>query len=239
MRILVAEDEKPLNRMVCDYLQALGWETSSTYNGLDTLDLFRQQEPDFIILDIMMPGMDGLDVARRIRETSNVPLIFLTALAEEGDKLIGLEMGADDYMTKPFSLKELAARIRTVKRRSDFGNSMAQQANPQIQCDALKLDPIRRQVHLNDREVELTATQFDILYGFMRQPGRVFRRSEIVLFFQDYTWEGYDRTVDVHIKNIRKQIETDPEKPRYLETVRGVGYKLADIHSSDFPETEK
>jgi two-component system OmpR family response regulator len=175
----------------------------------------------------MIPGLDGLDVMRRIRETSNVPVIFITAMAEEADKLIGLELGADDYITKPFSLKEMAARIRTVMRR-------VQGPRDEIEVPAvltvrdLVLDPERRSVSRGGALLDLTAVQFDILHGFMRHPGRVFNRTEILEFFQDHAWEGYERTIDVHIKNIRKALEPDRNYPIYLETVRGVGYRVSD-----------
>ncbi len=227
MTILVVEDEIQLNKMIRDYLETLGWAAIGAGSGTEALELFRSETPDFILLDIMIPGLDGLDVMRRIRETSNVPVIFITAMAEEADKLIGLELGADDYITKPFSLKEMAARIRTVMRR-------VQGPRDEIEVPAvltvrdLVLDPERRSVSRGGALLDLTAVQFDILHGFMRHPGRVFNRTEILEFFQDHAWEGYERTIDVHIKNIRKALEPDRNYPIYLETVRGVGYRVSD-----------
>ena len=230
MTILVVEDESQLNKMIRDYLETLGWAAISAESGPEALDLFRSESPDFILLDVMMPGLDGLDVMRRIRETSTVPVIFITAMAEESDKLIGLELGADDYITKPFSLKEMAARIRTVMRRVKGPEETVESPVVLIVRD-IEIDPERRSVRRSGVLLDLTAVQFDILHGFMRHPGRVFSRTEILEFFQDHAWEGYERTIDVHIKNIRKALEPDRDNPIYLETVRGVGYRLSDTVS--------
>ena len=230
MTILVVEDESQLNKMIRDYLETLGWAAISAESGPEALDLFRSESPDFILLDVMMPGLDGLDVMRRIRETSTVPVIFITAMAEESDKLIGLELGADDYITKPFSLKEMAARIRTVMRRV-MGPEETVESPVVLIVRDIEIDPERRSVRRSGVLLDLTAVQFDILHGFMRHPGRVFSRTEILEFFQDHAWEGYERTIDVHIKNIRKALEPDRDNPIYLETVRGVGYRLSDTVS--------
>lgn len=225
MTILVVEDEKQLNQMMQDYLESLGWKSFSAENGVAALEIFRTEKLDFILLDIMIPGLDGLDVMRRIREHSDVPIILITALAEESDKLIGLELGADDYITKPFSLKEMAARIRTVMRRATQPEH-SENSNDVLSIGDLVLDSGQRIVRRGELALELTAVQFDILQGFMRQPGRVFSRSEILAFFHENVWEGYERTIDVHIKNIRKVLEPHRDKPRYLQTIRGVGYRL-------------
>ena len=230
MTILVVEDESQLNKMIRDYLETLGWAAISAESGPEALDLFRSESPDFILLDVMIPGLDGLDVMRRIRETSTVPVIFITAMAEESDKLIGLELGADDYITKPFSLKEMAARIRTVMRRV-MGPEETVESPAVLIVRDIEIDPERRSVRRSGVLLDLTAVQFDILHGFMRHPGRVFSRTEILEFFQDHAWEGYERTIDVHIKNIRKALEPDRDNPIYLETVRGVGYRLSDTVS--------
>lgn len=232
MTILVVEDEKQLNKMIRDYLETLGWAAIGAETGPEALEMFRDESPDFILLDVMIPGLDGLDVMRRIRESSDVPVIFLTAMAEEADKLIGLELGADDYITKPFSLKEMAARIRTVMRR--VSGPVEETTAPDIlSIRDLVLDPERRTVTRSGIILDLTAVQFDILHGFMGHPGRVFNRTEILEFFQDHAWEGYERTIDVHIKNIRKSLEPDRNHPVYLETVRGVGYRLSDVSLAD------
>jgi len=228
MTILVVEDESQLNKMIRDYLETLGWAALAAETGMEALDLFRSESPDFILLDIMIPGLDGLDVMRRIRESSDIPIILITAMAEEADKLIGLELGADDYITKPFSLKEMAARIRTVMRRVK-GSGDSENPGPAIlSVRDIELDPQRRTVKRSGSLLDLTAVQFDILHGFMRHPGRVFSRTEILEFFQDHAWDGYERTIDVHIKNIRKSLEPDRDNPRYLQTVRSVGYRFSE-----------
>ncbi|MDF1566825.1 MAG: response regulator transcription factor [Spirochaetaceae bacterium] len=231
MTILVVEDEVQLNLMIRDYLETLGWSALGAESGTEALEMFRTSEPDFILLDVMMPGLDGLDVIRRIREVSQVPIILLTAMVEESDKLIGLELGADDYITKPFSLKEVAARIRTVMRRVKI-HETGEPESPVIVNGDLTLDAEKRIVRRDGRVLNFTSVQFDILHGFMREPGRVFTRPEILEFFQDMAWDGYERTIDVHIKNIRKEMEPDRDHPRYLQTVRGVGYRLAEAADS-------
>ncbi len=228
MTILVVEDEVQLNKMIRDYLETLGWAAVGAESGPDALELFRSETPDFILLDIMIPGLDGLDVMRRIREDSDVPIILITAMAEEADKLIGLELGADDYITKPFSLKEMAARIRTVMRRVRGADDVPSSETAILSIREIELDSERRTVRRSGQLLDLTAVQFDILHGFMRYPGRVFSRTEILEFFQDHAWEGYERTIDVHIKNIRKSLEPDRDHPQYLQTVRSVGYRFSE-----------
>jgi DNA-binding response OmpR family regulator len=228
MTILVVEDEKQLNKMIRDYLETLGWAAVSAESGMEALDLFHLESPDFILLDIMIPGLDGLDVMRRIRESSDIPIILITAMAEEADKLIGLELGADDYITKPFSLKEMAARIRAVMRRVKGAGDDADTGPAVLSVRDVELDPERRTVKRSGIPLDLTAVQFDILHGFMQQPGRVFSRTEILGFFQDHAWDGYERTIDVHIKNIRKSLEPDRENPQYLQTIRSVGYRFSE-----------
>ena len=228
MTILVVEDEVQLNKMIRDYLETLGWSAIGAETGVDALELFRSETPDFILLDIMIPGLDGLDVMRRIREDSDVPIILITAMAEEADKLIGLELGADDYITKPFSLKEMAARIRTVMRRVRGADDAPSSETAILSIREIELDSERRTVRRSGQLLDLTAVQFDILHGFMRYPGRVFSRTEILEFFQDHAWEGYERTIDVHIKNIRKSLEPDRDHPIYLQTVRSVGYRFSE-----------
>jgi len=229
MTILIVEDEEGLNKILCDYLESLGWQTISARNGLDALDSFRENSVDFVLLDIMIPGLDGLEVIRRIRADSHTPVIFITAMAEESDKLIGLELGADDYITKPFSLREMAARIRSVMRRA------AAETNEQnsLRILNLELDTRRRRVSFSGCALDLTTVQFDILHGFMRNPGRVFSRAEIMEFFQNQAWDGYERTIDVHIKNIRKSIVVAGGQPGFIQTVRGIGYRLQDETTGD------
>jgi DNA-binding response OmpR family regulator len=222
--ILVVEDERGLNRMISDYLEALGFAMASSFDGPDAVKKTKDLSPVLVLLDLSLPGLDGLEVARRIREFSHVALIMLTARTDEGDKLVGLEVGADDYITKPFSMKELAARIRAVLRRTHPAPEMAA---PISHLD-LSIDPERRKATRAGVLLTLTAVQFDILTLFLHHPGRVFSRLQILEDVQGISNEGYERTIDVHIKNLRKAIEPDPVHPRYLLTVWGVGYKLAE-----------
>ncbi len=226
--ILVVEDERKLNTMIADYLKALEYGVVSAYNGIDAVKLFREHGPDLVVLDLMLPGIDGIDVIRKIRESSSTPIIMLTARAEETDKLMGLDSGADDYMTKPFSMKELAARIRAVLRRvEDRGRAPGREGSV-LSLGHLVMDVSKRSVTKRGEVLKLTSLQFDILKYFMEQPGRVITRGDILEEIQEYGSEGYERTVDVHIKNIRKIIEDNPGEPEFILTVWGVGYKLAE-----------
>ena len=228
--ILVTEDEIEMNRMICDYLEAVGYKTISALDGQEALEKFRQQEPALVVLDVMMPKLDGIDVTRRIRTTSTVPIIMLTARAEEGDKLMGLEIGADDYMTKPFSMKELAARIRAILRRAqnfEQKEAVAKEENKEpLEEGELLLDRLKMTLYKAEKPITLTAVQYALLEKMMTFPGRVFTRMDLLNSFQEDPWEGYDRTIDVHIKNLRKLIETDPSHPEFIETVWGVGYRF-------------
>ena len=226
--ILVVEDERKLNTMIADYLKALEYEVVSAYNGIDAVKLFREHGPDLVVLDLMLPGIDGIDVTRKIRETASTPIIMLTARAEEMDKLMGLDSGADDYMTKPFSMKELAARIRAVLRRTTNQGRAPGQEEPVLSLGPISMDVLKRSVKKRGEELKLTSVQFDILKYFLERPGRVITRGDILEEIQEYGFEGYERTVDVHIKNIRKNIEDNPGEPEFILTVWGVGYKLAE-----------
>ena len=226
-KILVVEDERKLNNMITDYLEAVGFETSAAYDGLSALKMIKENPPEFVILDIMLPGVDGMDVLRRIRETLDIPVIMLTARSEEADKLMGLELGADDYMTKPFSLKELSARIRAVERRYAHGGPGFRKEESLTHGD-LKLDQEKRVLTRDGQKIPVTSVQFDLMAAFLRNPGRVFTRMDLLNVFQDDAYEGYERTIDVHIKNIRKALERDPSHPEYIQTVWRVGYKLAE-----------
>jgi DNA-binding response OmpR family regulator len=179
-------------------------------------------------MDIMMPVLDGIDVLREIRKESRVPVIMVTAKAEEGDKVLGLELGADDYITKPFSMKEMAARVRAVLRRAEPDNSPVDtNAEPEfLALRELSMDPSKMRVEIRGGAVEMTAAQFHILYKMLRSPGRVYSRMDLLNSFQEDPYEGYERSIDVHIKNIRKLIEEDPSHPEYIQTVWGVGYKM-------------
>ena len=225
-KILVVEDEKKINAMISDYLTALDYEVSSAFDGISALRIYRDFSPDLIVLDLMLPGIDGLDITRKIREEAGTPIIMLTARAEESDKLIGLELGADDYLTKPFSMKELAARIRAVLRRTR--GSAVTSGNAPVSHIGILLDPEKRLVIRDGRQIPLTSVQFDILSLMIRYPGRVFTRMDILNAIQEIGFEGYERTIDVHIKNIRKALEPEPSSPVYILTVWGVGYKIAE-----------
>jgi DNA-binding response OmpR family regulator len=194
-RILVAEDETGINEMVCDYLEALGFETLAAFDGIEALKLFRKESPDLVLLDIMMPRLDGTEVLREIRKDSDVPVLMVTARSGEGDTVLGLELGADDYIAKPFSMKELAARIRTVLRRArpaEESGGADEGAGEVISLGELRIDSSRRSVHIGGQAVDLTAAQFGILLKMLRSPGRVFNRMELLNAFQEDPYEGYE-----------------------------------------------
>ncbi len=222
-KILVVEDEVKLTRLIADYLEAAGFQVLKAYTGKEAMAIFRHEKPDLVILDLMLPELDGFEVARIIRRESSTPIIMLTARVEEGDRILGLEIGADDYITKPFSPRELVARVRAVLRRArgDFPALT-------LKVGEIEIDPQKRTVTVAGKPVELTPTEFEILSLLARYPGKVFTRLEILEKIQPYGYEGYERTVDVHIKNLRKKIEPDPKNPRYILTVYGVGYKMAE-----------
>ncbi len=223
--ILVVDDEPKIVKAVRAYLESAGFRVVVAENGQMALTVFRHEKPALVILDLGLPGMDGLDVARTIRRDSNIPVIMLTARVDEADKLIGLELGADDYVTKPFSPRELVARVRAVLRRA--GAEREQAPLPIVSGD-VKIDLERRLVTVSGLTVELTPTEFDLLVVLARHPGRVFTRLELLDRVQGYAFEGYERTVDAHIKNLRQKIEPDPKEPRYLLTVYGVGYRFGE-----------
>ncbi|MBI9097402.1 MAG: response regulator transcription factor [Spirochaetaceae bacterium] len=229
-KILVVDDEEKIRKMICDYLEAVGYETVTAVDGIDAITQSAIENPDLVVLDIMMPGLDGLDCTRRIREKSPVPIIMVTAKAEEADKLIGLEVGADDYLVKPFSLKELAARIRAVLRRTDSFSQSGKGEKPTdiISHRDIVLNVEKMSVHRDGKKLELTSVQFEIFKLLISNPGRVFTRMQLLNAFQENAFEGYERTIDVHIKNIRKVVEPIPSKPVYIETVWGTGYRFSE-----------
>jgi DNA-binding response OmpR family regulator len=223
--ILVVDDEPKIIKTVQAYLENAGFRVVTAEDGQMALTVFRHEKPALVILDLGLPGMDGLDVARRLHRDTNVPLIMLTARVDETDRLIGLELGADDYVTKPFSPRELVARVRAVLRRT---GAEREQAPPPITVGDLNIDLERRQVTIAGQAVELTPTEFDLLVVLARHPGRVFTRLELLDRVQGYAFEGYERTVDAHVKNLRHKIEPDPKQPRYVLTVYGVGYRFGE-----------
>jgi two-component system alkaline phosphatase synthesis response regulator PhoP len=232
--ILVVDDEKRLVQLVRDYLEAAGFRVVTAHDGKMALAQFRYERPDLVVLDLNLPGMDGLDVARAIRQSNqglprNTPIIMLTARIEETDRIVGLELGADDYVPKPFSPRELVARVRAVLRRA---RGEAPAAAP-IRAGDLVIDPDKRSVtreggDLDRQAIDLTTTEFDLLLVLARTPGRVFSRMELLDRVQGTAFEGFERTIDVHIKNLRKKIEPDPRHPRYILTVYGAGYRFAE-----------
>jgi two-component system alkaline phosphatase synthesis response regulator PhoP len=223
-RILVVDDEPKIVQLVRDYLERAGFAVSTARDGNEALMRARSERPDLIVLDLGLPGLDGLDVTRRLRRDSGVPIIMLTARHEETDKVVGLELGADDYVTKPFSPRELAARVRAVLRRH------TQVADAELlRAGDLTLDVPRLRVEVSGSPVSLTATEFQLLAALARQPGRIFTRSQLLDAIHGVAFESYERAIDAHVKNIRRKIEPDPRMPRYLLTVYGVGYRLADV----------
>jgi DNA-binding response OmpR family regulator len=224
--ILVVDDEAKIVKLVCDYLERAGFGVRVAADGKSALSLARTEKPDLVILDLGLPHMDGLDVTRELRRISNVPIIMLTARAEESDKLIGLELGADDYITKPFSPKELVARVRVVFRRIESYSA----ASPEIiRAGDLTLDVPRMRVTARERELEeLTPSEFALLAAMARSPGRVFTRAQLLDALHGVAFESYERAIDAHIKNIRHKIEPNPPEPRYILTVYGVGYRFTD-----------
>jgi DNA-binding response OmpR family regulator len=224
--ILVVDDEPKIVQLVRDYLERAGFRVLAASNGKAALAVTHSEKPDLIVLDLGLPEMDGLDVTRSLRRDSNVPIIMLTARSEETDKLIGLELGADDYLTKPFSPKELVARVRVVFRRIE---NYSEATTETIRAADLTLDVPRMRVSATDRELEeLTPTEFELLAALARHPGRVFTRAQLLNAVHGVAFESYERAIDAHIKNIRHKIERKPGEPCYILTVYGVGYKFAD-----------
>jgi DNA-binding response OmpR family regulator len=226
--ILVVDDEFKIVQIARDYLEHAGFSVLTAGDGKSALAAARSAKPDVVILDLGLPEMDGLDVARALRKDSDVPIIMLTARGEETDKLVGLELGADDYITKPFSPKELVARVRTLLRRVDA--ALANASAEIIRAADLTLDVPRMRVTVGDeaREVDLTATEFQLLATLAREPGRIFTRAQLLDALHGIAFESYERAIDAHIKNIRRKIEPNPRQPRYILMVYGVGYKFAD-----------
>lgn len=222
--ILVVDDEPQIVRVLRAYLERAGMSVIVAHDGREALRLARQEQPAAIILDLMLPGMDGLDVCRAIRRESNVPILMLTARVEEADTLVGLELGADDYVTKPFSPREVVARVRALLRRAQA--SAAAGHEEVLTAGALRLDPARRTVQVGERAVELTPSEFDILRLLLSAPGRVFSRGQLLEAAQGSAYEGYERSIDTHIKNLRHKLGDSPRRPEYIQTVHGVGYKM-------------
>jgi two-component system alkaline phosphatase synthesis response regulator PhoP len=223
-RVLVVDDDVKTVELVKLYLDRDGYRVLTAYDGIEALRLAREGHPDLIVLDLMLPGMDGLEVCRILRNESDVPIIMLTAMTTDQDKLNGLELGADDYMTKPFSPRELAARVRTVLRRLPGERGPAQVRHRELIVDFRK-----HEATLADKPVPLTSVEFRLLGVFVKEPGRVFSRAQLIEQALGPDFEGFDRTIDVHILNLRRKLEPDPTHPTYIKTVYGVGYKLSEV----------
>ena len=221
--VLVVEDELKIARLVRDYLTEAGYHVALANDGRSGLAAVRSERPDLVILDIGLPGMDGYDVTRAIRSSSATPIIMLTARNEETDRVIGLELGADDYVVKPFSPRELVARVKAVLRRSSGALP-----TELIRADDLIIDIAKRSVERDDERIELTTSEFEILRHMASQPGRVFTRGQLLEAVRGVSFESYERSIDAHVKNIRKKLEPDPRHPRYITTIHGVGYRFGD-----------
>jgi DNA-binding response OmpR family regulator len=223
-RILVIDDEPKIVEICQDYLVKAGFEVAHAYDGPTGLAMAQRSRPDLVVLDLMLPEMDGLDVCRELRHESNVPIIMLTARVEEADKLIGLELGADDYMTKPFSPRELVARVRTVLRRG-IGSPLAEV----IRAGDLTLDRGHYSACFPDREVQLTPTEFELLATLASQPGRIFSRAQLLIATRGVAFESYERAIDSHIRNLRRKIEPPDGSANHIITVHGAGYKFVEV----------
>jgi len=222
--VLVVDDEPKIAQLARDYLEHAGFAVLTAGDGPSALQSARTRHPDLIVLDLGLPGLDGLEVMRSIRASGTTPIVVLTARDTELDKLLGLELGADDYVTKPFSPRELVARVRAVLRRSERAVEPAER----IEVGELALDVPRLRTTVTGRSVELTATEFQLLATMAREPGRVFTRSQLLDAVHGVAFESYERAIDAHIKNIRRKLEPDPARPRYVQTVYGVGYRVAE-----------
>jgi DNA-binding response OmpR family regulator len=223
--VLVVDDEPEIVRLVRDYLERAGFAVATAGDGEAALHSAQRIRPDIVVLDLGLPGTDGLDVARALRRQGELPIIMLTARSDEADRVAGLELGADDYVAKPFSPRELVARVRAVLRRTDSARS---QGDVVRAGEGLVLDAARMEASVDGRSVELTATEFALLLHMARQPGRVFTRAQLLDAVHGVAVESYERAIDAHVKNIRRKIEADPHAPRRLLTVFGVGYRIAE-----------
>lgn len=222
--VLVVEDEPAIAQIAGDYLRHAGFGVVTAGDGLQALAVARERRPDLVVLDLGLPRLDGIEVARRLRSESSIPIIMLTARVEESDRLRGLELGADDYVTKPFSPRELVARVRAVLRRAEHGAG----SEDVLRRSDLTIDLSRLTVTRGRTPIELTATEIQLLATIARQPGRVFTRTQLLDAVRGTDVESFERAIDAHVKNIRRKLERDSRNPRYLLTVYGIGYKFAD-----------
>jgi DNA-binding response OmpR family regulator len=224
--ILVVDDDPKIVEIVSLYLKREGYRVLAAYDGRQALEMAREKRPDLIVLDLMLPGLDGMDVCRLLRDESDVPILMLTARASDEDKLRGFDVGADDYLTKPFNPRELVARVRAILRRAES----EEEPPKDMRFGDLEINVMRHEVRLRGSPVNLTPTEFRILTTMAQEPGRAFSRVELLERAFGYDYEGLERTVDVHIMNIRRKIEPEPRRPRYIVTVPGVGYRFEGEH---------
>jgi DNA-binding response OmpR family regulator len=222
-RILVVEDDMQISRTLRDYLEVAGYDVTVVGDGSAAIASFRGDHPDLMVLDLGLPSVDGLDVAREVRRAATTPIIMLTARGEESDRIVGLELGADDYLVKPFSPKELVARVRAVLRRT--GGTVGAEV---LRASDVEVDLPKMRAKVAGRGVDLTPTEFQLLATLIRVPGRVFTRSQLQDALHGVSIESYDRAIDTHVKNLRRKIEPEPARPRYVLTVHGVGYRFTD-----------
>jgi two-component system alkaline phosphatase synthesis response regulator PhoP len=223
-KILVVDDDVKTVELVKLYLNRDGYRVLTAYDGVEALRLAQERHPDLIVLDLMLPGIDGLEICRTIRAESDVPIIMLTAMTTDQDRLTGLDLGADDYVTKPFSPRELAARVRAVLRRLP-----GERGPEKIEHGELTIDFLKHEAFLADKPLNLTPVEFKLLGVLAKEPGRVFNRAQIIEKALGYDFDGFDRTIDVHILKLRRKLEPDPRHPRYIKTVYGAGYKLLEV----------
>ena len=223
-RVLVVDDDEKTVELVKLYLNRDGYRVLTAYDGNEALRIARGGHPDLIVLDLMLPGINGLQICRTLRAESDVPIIMLTAMTTDQDKLTGLDMGADDYVTKPFSPRELAARVRAILRRLP-----GERGPDEIKRGKFTINFIRHEVSLNGKPLNLTEVEFKLLGVLAKEPGRVFSRAQLIEQAMGYDFEGFDRTIDVHILNLRRKLEPDPSHPRHIKTVYGAGYKLSEV----------
>ncbi len=226
-RVLVVDDNKETVRAVRVYLEREGFEVFSAYDGETALAMLRHEHPDLVVLDLMLPDRDGLEITRIVRKDASlrqIPIIMLTARVEDEDRIIGLEIGADDYISKPFNPREVVARVRSVLRRST--GDADDESERSLSYEGLQLIPLRRKLTLNGQVIELTRIEFELMHALMSSPEHVFTRAELIESALDYQYDGMERSLDTHVKNLRKKLESDPKNPRYIQTVYSIGYRL-------------
>ena len=225
-RILIVEDDKNTANLVATYLEKEGYLPRVENDGVQGLSVAQAEKPDLVILDLMLPGIDGLDICRRLRQESNIPILMLTAREEEIDRVLGFSLGADDYVVKPFSPRELVERVKAILRRTE--RSLNPEDSGILRCENLQLDPDKHKVTLSGQAVKLTMSEYKLLHALMITPGRVFTRGELLRQFYTHEEAVVERVIDVHINKLRQKIELDPAQPVYIETVRGFGYRFTE-----------